>query len=369
MYPALVAAPSNLSFETAGATAGSADGWTVTIVSSAVEYSNFNGGSGAPSPAETYEFGWNNDDYLLVLTADDKEGTGFDGDVIVTPVFAETYERWITWMPVLSSYATASFLPYQGIVEDYELGWPSIAIEAQLDGGDAPTGIYDTVAPHLLGTDQPVRLFRTTGYPPGYTFIEGDTYFVIALSDTTLSFAATPGGAAVVASSGLDNMFMTPVFMTELGDNIASASINGGTTENYETGWGADTYLTTLGPGDKAAAVFSGDFADVAETYGRILADVTIASIDIGTNTFTVVASATVPGNGTLVTLETTSTRPGGVLPGEIYEVYNRSSTTFQLSLPGAATAIDIVDIGEGTHRLRGDPLQYWTSDHFNTSI
>ena len=43
-------------------------------------------------------------------------------------------------MPVLSSYATAVFSPYAGVVEDYELGWPSIAIEAELDGGDAATG-------------------------------------------------------------------------------------------------------------------------------------------------------------------------------------------------------------------------------------
>ena len=100
-----------------------------------------------------------------------------------------------------------------------------------------------------------------------------------------------------------------------------------------------------------------------------MLADVEIASINIGTNTFTVVLAATVPANATRVTVETTSTRPGGVLPGEIYEVYNRTSTTFQLSLPGLSTAIDITDIGAGTHRLRGDPANYWTSDHMNTSL
>lgn len=367
MYAGPVAALSNLSFETAGATSGSAAGWTVTIVSSAVAYSNFNGGSGPPSPAETYEVGWGADDYLFALAAEDKAASEFDGDKIVTPVVVESYERWITWMPVLSSYATAVFSPYAGVVEDYELGWPSIAIEAELDGGDAATGVYDTVDPHHIGTDEPVRIFRTIG--PLDTFLDANTYYAIALSDTTLSFAATPGGVAIVPANGLDNMYVTPVFMTELADNTASATINGGTTEDYESGWGADDYMTTLGPGDKAASVFSGDFADGAETYARVLADVEIASINIGTNTFTVVLAATVPANTTRVTVETTSTRPGGVLPGEIYEVYNRTSTTFQLSLPGLSTAIDIQDIGAGTHRLRGDPANYWTSDHMNTSL
>lgn len=239
-------APANLSFETAGASAGLAASWTTTTTATEAVV-DFDNGSGQPRSLEDYDFGWPGDPFVTAI------GNGtvvtFDENFITPPKSIEQYDRWqsaifitnisggiateftgaLTVESYESGWQTGSFTiafvsQTPTIFDDYDTGWPGDPYVTTISGGTAvafntPTGtatlesyehtfadvqfvvdlannrfVCDT--PHGLTSNDKGEIITTGKRPGGVP--SGAHVFVIVLSSTTFQVSAAPGPGTAV---------------------------------------------------------------------------------------------------------------------------------------------------------------------------
>lgn len=235
----------NLSFEDAGATQGSADGWTTTVVGLAQEYGSFERGDGLLVAWESFS-GW-------VPDQAEYRFAGFvDGDT--TPGDLETFALWITgqdeyrftgfesgdtsggvtetfgtWISGMADYRFSGFEPGDTTAGDLETF--ALWVSGQADyraaflGGDTSAGTFqlgpgvtggtetfeacrsDAVAvatpadpvisipDHDFLDDDPVQ-WDSDGVPPA-PFHEGVTYYLVSADVDETQIAATVAGSPI----------------------------------------------------------------------------------------------------------------------------------------------------------------------------
>jgi len=195
-------APANLSFETAGASPGLADGWTTTVVSTG-DVADFSGGSGNPRSVEDYNHGWDPNPLVVAITGG-TEGT-FNGNLITPANDVEDYNRWVSlfYRTEMTGGTQGQFdggLP----VENYNDGWPG---DPFLDEITNPTDFKED-----YDEDWP-----------------GDPLLTEISGGTTATFN-TPGGTATVEE--YEDTFADVVFVVDLANNRFVTSTAHGLTSN-----------------------------------------------------------------------------------------------------------------------------------------
>lgn len=238
-----MAAPANLSFETAGVSAGTADSWT-TGTTSTGEVADFSGGSGNPRSVEDYNHGWPPNPISIEISGG-TPGT-FNGNLITPADSVESYNRWValTYRTEVTGGTQGQF---DGALstEDYEYGWPGNDTEitnldffkddydqdwpgdpfvTEISGGtdatfNTPTGTatveeyedtfadvafvvdlannrFVTSAAHNLTSNQLGEILTTGKRPGGVP--PGVYLYVIVVSPTTFQVSVAPGPGSAV---------------------------------------------------------------------------------------------------------------------------------------------------------------------------
>jgi len=257
-------APTNLSFETAGATPGTAASWTATGVDAFQDIAVFYPGT-SPRPWEDFEKGWTNDGafFAFVGVPTDLAVPNFT-TLSVVPQHAETFEElWSgnqDYLFEMGPEAVAVFTGPQDF-DDFETGWanvPYLGVFAPGDvsvavftgpanfdnfetwvaaplfifgGGDVIAGIFDGAVPQNFEDFEEVRLDAVYSADPvtdvfnapGHGFVLNDaitlkndggvlpqpleeqvTYYAVGVvPGVSLQLSLTPGGAAInITTSG-----------------------------------------------------------------------------------------------------------------------------------------------------------------------
>lgn len=120
-----MAALTNLSFETAGASAGLAASWAITGTSSIFEYAGFNAGT-AEEPWETFEVGWAADPHEDTLEPGvNATRAVFGAGVVAFPPGVEDFEAgWDTNHTYFRELPAAAAAQFDGESrEDFEDAW------------------------------------------------------------------------------------------------------------------------------------------------------------------------------------------------------------------------------------------------------
>lgn len=199
-----MAAPINLSFETAGATPGSALGWTAVSVCTAIEIGDYKTGG----RSENFEADWGADPYLLSLGELEKTDVG---GAAVEPVVAQ-FEHGSGWLLGAEYKSALGQVDVETAIYDLVQSPPGYGAERfsitwnidgyvfdPLDSGtDTAVGQYDGQGSQAMDSFQ-------SGLLSGYqaTFAPGDTTtghtesFAMVVQDTTWSATA---GSATLAS-------------------------------------------------------------------------------------------------------------------------------------------------------------------------
>ena len=243
-------APANLSFETAGASAGLAASWTTTITATE-DVADFDDGSGVPKGIEDYSYGWPG--FPLDTTIGIGSATAtFDETFITPPKTIEQYDRWqaatfridltggiaaqfdgaLTMEDYSFGWQTGSFTSEfapgpPDVFEDYDTGWPGDPYQTEITlGGGGTEGRFDTPlgtvaiesyehtfadvpfvvdlsnnifvcdTPHGLTSNQKGEVISTGKRPGGVP--SGAHIFVIFVSTTTFRVSAAPGPGSPV---------------------------------------------------------------------------------------------------------------------------------------------------------------------------
>jgi hypothetical protein len=166
-------------------------------------------------------------------------------------------------------------------------------------------------------------------------------------------------------------------------------TFNGGAdnSESFSTGYGADTYLTELGPGNLTPTFVesfdppgvyvtdpSGGTAGTfdmnsmpSEDFEEVFADVRFIVDQSGTTLCTAVDDqgaviAHNMGPSFPVTLRSEGTLPTGAHEGATYYVKSPTTTTFNLALTVSGPAVDLIDFGSGALFVHADERLYWTN-------
>lgn len=351
----------NKSFETAGASTGLAGSWTTSFVSSVESFPDFSGGSGAQDPEEDFEDGWNNAGFLLTLALADATVGDFNSGSLQTQF--ESFEtQWGAnedYLFEVTLSTSAEFGATSLTEEGFEREW--LLTRVKVDPvTNVLTAIDDALADivHRLGDGTPIRFGTVGTYPDP---LDNDVRYVRDSTTYTFKLAATIGGSATditTAGSGTFYVDRIPLSTFVAGQVTPGVFDNTTDTDDFETGWGNDAYLTTLGGGDVTLGVFSATgSAEVFESFEDV----------VGTFSFTAITSSTTltsAGHGLdndmPVKLKGPGV-PGGFAVGVLYYVVNRTADTFELSLTLGGSAIAATtDSLAGTATVFGDPAQFW---------
>lgn len=260
----------NGSFETAGASVGTAASWTTIVVVTGGVVAEFSGGSGAATSTEDFDSGWGTDSYGVDADAGTTTPAIFDTDTVPTDV--ESFDDWNGGTPygfevnggVVAEFTTnLGFDVYDGddfdhgwSVETYELedmtfsttfdedfdsGWGTDAYEENVDDGASDPALFDgteevedfeNACPDLLfvvdeSTDTgtvlsmpsfgpppngfPVTVVTTGAYPSG--LVENQVYYLrdvaTYLTGFTFKLEKTLGGSAVnITDAGIGSHYL-----------------------------------------------------------------------------------------------------------------------------------------------------------------
>lgn len=201
-----MAAPANLSFETAGISPGLAASWVTLINAPVTLVADFDDGTYGPRALEDYSFGWPTTPFVTAITSGDR--ATFDGDWISPPKDIEQYDRWesLTFRLNLTGGIAAQF---DGALtrESYEYGWQTGDFADDFSGG-APDLFED------YGTDWP-----------------GDPY-VTTISGGTAALFTTPSGTATVES--YEHTFADVPFVCDITNNRFVTGTAHGLTSNQK---------------------------------------------------------------------------------------------------------------------------------------
>lgn len=240
-------APANLSFETAGASAGLAASWTTTTTATEV-VADFDDGSGVPRGVEDYSYGWPGNPLVLGISGG-TVGT-FDETFITPPKTIEQYDRWQTVFRTDISGGIAGQFDGALVMESYEAGWQTGSFTTEFAPG--PPDVFEDY---------------DTGWP-------GDPY-VTTISGGTAALFNTPGGTSTRES--YEHTFADVPFVVDLSNNIFVCDNAHGLTSNQK-----------------------GEVISTGKRPGGVPSGAHIFVIVVSPTTFRVSAA---PGPGTAVTL------------------------------------------------------------------
>ena len=248
-------APTNLSFETAGAQPGEAASWVAAFTSTYDELAGFGTGN---SPIEGFEDQWANDPYLFafagpdlaravfadpvfpnVRNADDfevlwfsNEGFTYDLAATVAALFdTQTIEDFEDqWDNDIYLLAFAGADTVAGTPDTFETGWQNVPYLTSLTPGDLSAAVFDGPAPEAFEDFDEVFPLRDFEVNPttdvltsiGHGFVldqaitltgEGTlpeplrlllTYYARSVAANTLQLSTSPGGSAIdITNSGV----------------------------------------------------------------------------------------------------------------------------------------------------------------------
>ncbi len=292
----------NLSFEDAGATPGLPDGWTGSAVVTPDEIAPY--GPVPSKPWEDYEAGWSsNEDSHFVFVPADLEAAIYNG---------VSYE---------------AFFPGWGN-EGYVLALTVVEAEVFYKGPDVvPPGPWPaTVQPETFGN------YWLTSPPAahwiGQDWSGGDTY-----------------------SSFTPDMLEAAVYVGAI------------SYEGFESGWNGNEgqHTTFVEPGDLEAAVYGAHGGSHAvEDFESVYLERSFHVDESSDLLKTDINHDLLVGDRVFVRNE------GGQLPYPLdvsliyYVVLATVPTEIKVSLVAGGAAVDLVDLGNGTHYLMGDPDVYW---------
>lgn len=337
----------NTDFDTAGASAGLASGWTQSVVSSVESYPDFSGGGDPLLPEEAFQTGWAGDPYLHTLASGDVTLSDFGSGSLASP--EETFEtQWGTnenYATTVAS-ATGAEFGFEGDGEDgFERGWALLAVTA-----DHTTDLFSATN-HALGRGRSVRVGVVgTGVPPA-AFDETTVYQIVVASAHTVQLEPLGGGGAITfADNGDSPLYLELVYMTELDDTTASTSQE----DDFES-WPAG-YLTTLGGGDVTLATFDGGSQSV-EDFEEVLER---RYVTMQSGSTSVLCAAHPYSVNDVIQWEGPGI-PGGFQAGVDYHVKTIATNSLVLSLTAGGAAITATsDSLTGTASVFGTPTLYW---------
>jgi hypothetical protein len=185
------------------------------------------------------------------------------------------------------------------------------------------TGVTTSTTVTSLGTG--------TGGTGTYNLSASQTVASTTISGTysgsqTIKLSTSSGGSAVnISAVGTGNLTLTPVALT-------NAPPTGATTTAVATAGFVDAAVT-------AANKFTSTNWTTSETVATQTATMTIA-------TPAVVTVATAPANGTAVAFTTDGALPTGITANTPYYVFNRTSTTYNLTTNAGFTQTASISIG-----------------------
>lgn len=155
------------------------------------------------------------------------------------------------------------------------------------------------------------------------------------------------------------------VFLEDLAvAGTIAASFTFAGPEAFETSWTGQPYTATFTPSDLTLALFGNGFASVTnkEAFEDVELDFAVVSIDPGTDTFTRIS------HGLADTWKITFSNAGGRLPSGLlssveYFVITATANTWQVSATSGGAAVDLTDVGYGTHTVKHDRDFFWTEE------
>ena len=218
------------------------------------------------------------------------------------------------------------------------VGSPTIDANLNVTGstflGSSQTASISVTSPTIITvaaspeTNSAVTFSTTGTLPTGIT--AGTTYYVSKITDTTFfistSSTLTPLVNVTLAGSGVHTVSTVSLGITSpAGANNTQLA----TTSFVNTS--ITNALTTI--------PVSLTNWSIEETYATQTATMTIASP-------AVVTVATAPANGTAVSYSTTGALPTGITANAAYYVYNRSSTTYNLSTTSGVAQVATITAG-----------------------
>lgn len=181
---------------------------------------------------------------------------------------------------------------------------------------------FITSAGHGLTNGQVLLLTSSTSLPGGLAL--STPYYVISKTTDTFQVALTAGGSAVD--------------ITDTGTGTHKWHRPTATLQVREHGSGVALFTKTFTAADLIDGAFEGEWPE-----GTV-----VESVDAGGDTITSTAHGL--SNGTIVHLRTGGTLPDPLAVDTDYFVVGATTDTFQLSLTEGGAAIDLTDVGTGTH-------------------
>lgn len=139
----------NGGFETAGATPGEADAWTLSITSTSGVVAAFNGGAGASISLEQFDIGWNTSVFLY----DPVDGSPGTPTIFSdsTPTDTESFDDWNDGKPYALDVNTGVSMEFTGdspplvvLLESFDEGWNTAAWTAEPAEGTVFEDNFDT---------------------------------------------------------------------------------------------------------------------------------------------------------------------------------------------------------------------------------
>lgn len=260
-------APTNLSFETAGATPGDAASWTTAIVDGFQDIAVFYPGT-SPRPWDDFELGWTNDTALFAFV-----GVGTDLAVpnfttlLALPKHFEDFEElWSSnqnYLFAMGPEAVGTFTGPQDF-DDFETGWANVPYLLAFAPGDISVAVFTgpvnfddfetwVVAPlfSFAPGDILVGLFDGAAPQPFEDFEEVKYDTPYAADPVTDVFSA-PGHPFIANDpiTLLNNGGVLPQPLEELVTYYAVTVVPGVSLQLALTVAGAPINLTTAGGGD-----------------------------------------------------------------------------------------------------------------------
>lgn len=224
--------------------------------------------------------------------------------------------------------------------EAFSVGWDVDPYVREVEGG---TGAF-------FNSTTAIDLYTYEGFSSWL----GSALYVREVSAGT---AATFGASLATAETFTDDGWGTGAsYVTEV-----DTGGTGGEVDGFESGWGNDAYVEVVTGGDAAEFHKPTVGTDIFEGFEHVSPDL-VFTVPNPSNDTCVTAAVHGKSNGFKVTVTSTVRLPGALAENVPYYFVNASGAGFQLALTLGGAAIDLTDIGLGTHTLHADETAYWTS-------
>ncbi len=412
-------APTNLSFETAGATAGLAASWTITS-SAAYHYADFLISASAQVSWDSFEGGWfSNESFYFTLTA---STSAVFTSVSATPRLVETFED--KWLDDPGDAATSNEY-FEFAFGGGTSGEFAGAFIASVDSVDTPYTDYGYAESTLscgsisgvgrvrvtatfsddsgdVSYEQGYQVYLTT--PDGGNDLELPSFFVpppwfttnpvtrrydltdfgftlsptigvyqliftdsfgagtyITIDSWTVAFYAANVTAETFESDwgGVNNYFTSLALAGSVGTTFVPSSTG---QERFETGWNTnENFQFTLGANTSALFTIPTG-TEAFEKFENPYTPIAITGVNTGTNVLTVASV-----HGLVATRRVMFVRGAGALPAPLIEareyiVDSVSLTTTALALLDVTSGatVDLTTAGDATNYLIGSLNSYW---------